>query len=114
MRFEWDPRKTAANLLKHGISFEEATTGLRDNLAITGRDPDHSTGETRYITFGVSSQGRLLVVAHTERGALIRWLGWRRVGGSHRTSLCGRGAEQRHFDFVGVIAAPTERRAVRR
>jgi uncharacterized DUF497 family protein len=69
MRFEWDPRKTAANLLKHGISFEEATTGLRDNLAITGRDPDHSTGETRYITFGVSSQGRLLVVAHTERGA---------------------------------------------
>jgi len=72
MRFEWDPRKAAANRRKHGISFEEATTALRDDLAMTGRDPDHSTGETRYITFGVSSQGRLLVVAHTERGGFVR------------------------------------------
>jgi len=72
MRFEWDPRKAAANRRKHGISFEEATTALRDDLAMTGRDPDHSTGETRYLTFGVSSQGRLLVVAHTERGGFVR------------------------------------------
>ena len=72
MRFEWDPRKAAANLRKHRISFEEATTALRDNLAVTGRDPDHSTGESRYITFGVSSARRLLVVAHTERGGLVR------------------------------------------
>jgi len=72
MRFEWDPRKAAANLCKHGISFEEATTALRDDLALTGRDPDHSIGEARYITFGVSSQGRLLVVSHTERGGLVR------------------------------------------
>jgi uncharacterized DUF497 family protein len=72
MRFEWDPRKAAANLHKHGISFEEATTALRDDLALTGRDPDHSTGEARYITFGVASQGRLLVVSHTERGGLVR------------------------------------------
>ena len=72
MRFEWDPRKAAANLRKHRISFEEATTALRDNLAVTGRDPDHSTGETRYITFGVSSPARLLVVVHSERGGLVR------------------------------------------
>jgi hypothetical protein len=72
MRFEWDPRKATANLRKHGVSFEEATTALRDDLALTGRDPDHSTGEARYVTFGVSSQGRLLVVAHTERGDLVR------------------------------------------
>jgi uncharacterized DUF497 family protein len=44
MRFEWDPRKAAANLRKHGISFEEATTALRDDLALTGRDPDHVRG----------------------------------------------------------------------
>ena len=72
MRFEWDPRKAAANLRKHGMSFEEATTAPRDALAITGRDPDHSSDESRYITFGVSSQRSLLVVAHTDRGRLIR------------------------------------------
>jgi hypothetical protein len=84
MRFEWDPRKAAANLRKHGISFEEATTALRDDLALTGRDPDHSTGEARYITFGVSSQGRLLVVSHTERGGLIRTISARTATKSER------------------------------
>ena len=84
MRFEWDPRRAAANLRKHGISFEEATTALRDDLALTGRDPDHSTGEARYITFGVSSQGRLLVVSHTERGGLIRIISARTATKSQR------------------------------
>jgi uncharacterized DUF497 family protein len=72
MRFDWDPRKAAANLRKHGVSFEEATTALRDELALTGRDPDHSLGEARYVTFGVSARGRLLVVAHTDQGGVIR------------------------------------------
>jgi uncharacterized DUF497 family protein len=69
---EWDPRKAAANLKKHGISFEEAATAFRDSLAATARDPDHSVGEDRFITFGVSSRGRLLVVSHTERGNNLR------------------------------------------
>ena len=84
MRFEWDPRKAAANLRKHGVSFEEATTALRDDLALTGRDPDHSRGEPRYITFGVSNAGRLLVVAHTERGGLIRIISARNATRSER------------------------------
>ncbi len=84
MRFEWDPRKAAANLRKHGISFEGATTALRDDLALTGRDPDHSTGEARYITFGVSSQGRLLVVSHTQRGGLVRIISARAATKSER------------------------------
>ena len=84
MRFEWDPRKAAANRRKHGISFEEATTALRDDLALTGRDPDHSTDELRYITFGVSSQGRLLVVSHTERGGLVRIISARTATNSER------------------------------
>ena len=50
----------------------EASTALRDPLATTGRDPDHSDDEERWITFGMSSRGRLLVVAHTERGERIR------------------------------------------
>ena len=72
MHFDWDPRKAAANRRKHKVTFEEASTALRDPLSATARDPDHSVDEDRYITFGVSSRGRLLVVSHTERGNVIR------------------------------------------
>jgi len=64
MRVTWDDRKATANLRKHSVSFEEATTALADPLAITGADPDHSIGETRWITFGLSNRGRLLALAH--------------------------------------------------
>jgi hypothetical protein len=72
MHVTWDARKAAANLRKHRVSFEEATTALADPLAITGADPDHSVAETRWITFGVSNRGRLLVVAHTDEDDMIR------------------------------------------
>ena len=72
MNFEWDSAKAAENGAKHGVSFEEASTALRDPLSVTGLDPDHSIGEERFITFGVSSRGRLLVVAHTDREDIIR------------------------------------------
>jgi len=70
--FEWDPEKAAENLAKHGVSFEEAATALRDTLSVTGHDPDHSVDEERFITFGPSSNGQLLFVSHTERGSRIR------------------------------------------
>lgn len=66
MRFTWDLRKATANLRKHGVSFEEAASALRDAFAVSGNDPDHSVGELRWITFGVSDHGRLLVVAHAD------------------------------------------------
>ena len=72
MQFEWDPVKAAENLAKHGVSFEEASTVFRDTLSATGPDPDHSVGEERFVTFGVSTSGRLLIVAHTEHGDTIR------------------------------------------
>jgi uncharacterized protein len=72
MRIEWDPQKARANLHRHNVSFEEAATALRDTLSVTGADPDHSIGEFRYVTFGVSERGRLLVVAHADRGERIR------------------------------------------
>jgi uncharacterized DUF497 family protein len=72
MRVTWDARKAAANLKKHGVSFEEASTALADPLSITGVDPDHSIDETRWITFGLSNRGRLLAVAHTDEGDAIR------------------------------------------
>ena len=72
MIVEWDNRKAAANLRKHGVSFAEAVTALEDTLAVTYRDPDHSEEESRFLTFGVSSSGRILVVAHTDREEAVR------------------------------------------
>jgi len=79
LRFEWDRAKAAENLRKHAVTFEEAATVFRDTLSATGRDPDHSVDEERYITFGISSRGRLLVVSHTERGDTIRIINARLV-----------------------------------
>ena len=72
MSFEWDKKKAVSNLRKHGVSFEEASTALRDSFSATAHDPDHSEDEDRFVTLGVSSIGRLLAVAHTERGNNIR------------------------------------------
>lgn len=72
MKFEWDPEKARSNLRKHKVSFVEAATALKDPMAATGRDPDHSMEEERFITFGVSERGRLLVVAHTEKDDTLR------------------------------------------
>ena len=72
MQFEWDPKKAKQNLTKHGVPFDEAVTAFYDPLSATFDDPDHSENEQRYIIIGFSSQGRLLVVAHAERGGNIR------------------------------------------
>jgi hypothetical protein len=72
MKIEWDLKKAKLNLRKHSVSFEEAATALSDPLAATGADPDHSITEERYVTFGVSERGRLLVVAHTDEEETIR------------------------------------------
>lgn len=69
---EWDGVKEAANLRKHGVTFVEATSVFQDPLSATHPDPDHSVGEERFITVGVSSRGRLLALAHTDRGDMIR------------------------------------------
>ena len=66
MRFFWDPKKAASNSRKHGVSFEEASTAFGDYLSFTSADPDHSAGEQRWITVGVSVRRRLLTVSHTE------------------------------------------------
>ena len=73
MKFEWNSSKAAENVAKHGVSFEEAATVFRDTLSVTGLDPDHSINEERLVLFGVSTSGRLLVVAHTERGDTISY-----------------------------------------
>jgi uncharacterized DUF497 family protein len=72
MEFEWDSKKATENIQKHGVAFREAATVFGDPLAITFDDPDHSTSEDRYITFGLSLQKRLIVVSHAERGNRTR------------------------------------------
>ena len=72
MQFGWDSNKEARNRAKHGVAFVEACTVFEDPLSSTVPDPDHSEGEARFLTFGVSTQGRPLVVAHTEQDDKIR------------------------------------------
>jgi len=84
MKIEWDPKKAKSNLRKHKVSFEEAATAMGDPMAATGADPDHSITGIRYITFGVSDRGRLLVVAHTEEDETIRIISARLAGKGER------------------------------
>jgi uncharacterized DUF497 family protein len=68
-----------ANLRKHGVSFEEASTAFDDPLSVTIPDPDHSEHEDRMLLLGRSIAGTLLVVGHTERGERIRLINARRA-----------------------------------
>jgi hypothetical protein len=72
MHFEWDPTKAARNLSKHRVSFDEASTVFGDPFAGTIFDPRHSGEEPRFVTIGLSTSHRLIVVAHTEREDRIR------------------------------------------
>ena len=82
--FEWDKKKAAENLRKHGVSFAEAATAFGDPLSITIPDPDHSHHEDRYLLMGESNTGRLLVVAHTEQSDTIRIINARPVTPAER------------------------------
>jgi len=77
LRFEWDAEKAASNLAKHGVSLEEAVTVFGDPLATTTLDPDHSVDEERWLTTGHTDRGHLIVVSHTNRGAVVRVIGAR-------------------------------------
>jgi uncharacterized protein len=78
-QFEWDPKKAKANLSKHDVSFEEASTIFDDPLFITFLDTDHSVNEERYITIGLSRRARLLMVAHAERNNRVRIISARKA-----------------------------------
>ena len=82
--FEWDDEKAISNLKKHGVSFEEGATIFNDPLIASISDPDHSKEEERYVSIGISVQGRLLVVVHTEREERIRLIGCRKATGTER------------------------------
>ncbi len=78
-KFEWDDQKAASNLLKHGVSFDEAVSVFGDAVALTFADTDHADLEDRSRTYGISSKARLLVVVHTERRSGIRIISARKA-----------------------------------
>ena len=77
--FEWDDQKAASNLLKHGVSFDEAVSVFGDVMALTFADTDHAELEDRSRTYGLSNKARLLVVIHTERRNGIRIISARKI-----------------------------------
>ena len=77
--FDWDLRKAASNVSKHGVSFEEAASVFMDPLAYTFPDPDNSVGELRHLTFGMSYAGRVLVVISTARKNGLRIISARKA-----------------------------------
>ena len=84
MYFEWDSRKARENLRKHGVSFREASTVFFDSLSVAGEDPDHSLDERRWVMFGMSSAGRLLIVSYVGRLGAIRIISSREMNPGER------------------------------
>ena len=72
-RFEWDGRKAGANIRKHDVSFDEASSVFDDPLAVIFEDEAHSTSEMRELIVGHSVAERLLMVCFAELpGEMLR------------------------------------------
>ena len=82
--FEWDPEKADANLQKHAVSFDEASTVFGDPLSLLMPDPDHSADDERYVLLGMSAHQRLLVVAFAEGRPNTRLISARRATRAER------------------------------
>ncbi len=65
--FEWDSKKSRHNQLKHGVSFEEASTAFQDPDGLDGEDLEHSSIEARRLRLAKSGLGKVLVIAYTIR-----------------------------------------------
>jgi uncharacterized protein len=81
--YEWDPAKSRVNLSKHGVHLADAAGALQDELALTIRDPDGDE-EERWVTLGLDSVGRFLVVVWTLRGNTVRIISARKATARER------------------------------
>ncbi len=77
MELEWDSKKAISNLKKHGVDFADAVAVLEDERAIT--IPDDYPDEERFITIGMDSFGRILVVVYAWRKIRIRIISARKA-----------------------------------
>jgi hypothetical protein len=92
IRFEWDPRKAAANRRKHGIPFEEAESVFSDEHALLIDDPEHSADEDRFVLLGLSAALRVLIVVHCYRTdeSIIRLISARKADRQERALYARR------------------------
>lgn len=67
IKFEWDEAKAKSNLIKHGVSFDEAKSVFDDDFARVIYDETHSKNEERFVILGMSKKLRILVVVHCLR-----------------------------------------------
>jgi len=95
LTFEWDKRKEAANIRKHGVSFHEASTVFLDPLSMTFYDPDHAEDEDRYVTLGMAKNGQLIFVSHADRGDRVRIISAREASKLERNGYEGHSQKNR-------------------
>lgn len=81
--YEWDDRKAAANIAKHGVDFADAVLALEDALGLTMPDTSAAT-ERRFVTLGQDALGRLLVVVYTVSAERVRLISARQATRSER------------------------------
>jgi uncharacterized DUF497 family protein len=83
--FEWDPNKDRANIVKHGVAFDEARKVFSDPRVII-REDCIIEGERRLHAIGYVE--RVLLVVHTFReeglGAIIRIISARKATPAER------------------------------
>ena len=63
-QFEWDEIKAAANVYKHGISFELAATIFYDPRIVTVADLVHNETEERWLSLGIAANGSILCIVY--------------------------------------------------
>ncbi len=82
MDYQWDPRKALSNLRKHNVSFADAVTVFSDDNSITIEDD--FPGEERFVTIGLDTLGRILVVVYNYRENTIRIISARKATSRER------------------------------
>jgi len=88
--YDWDPDKAEVTRRRRGITFDEAEAVVLDPASVTRFDFAHSADEPRFITVGLSTRGRVLVVITSERGPRPRIISARRATKRERDAYLRR------------------------
>ncbi|MFN3688825.1 BrnT family toxin [Salinarimonas sp.] len=86
--FEWDDQKAAANVVKHGIAFEDAIDVFKDPERLVVIDNRSDYGEERTNVIGAVDTV-VLVVSCTMRGQSCRIISARRASRRERRAYNG-------------------------
>ena len=77
-QFEWDENKAAANIRKHGVNFELASSIFADPRLLSVADLEHSEAEERWFSVGCAVNGAILSVVYVwqeiDRASTKIWL----------------------------------------